>query len=228
MKKLYLLAIILLMWSSLLSAQQYSCEKLYQDIDAWNSIKDNNNTKWANAIKDKGLYKQNTDGSFEYVYILNSVDSIDIKTLRNISFNYIGYYFNIDNATRANMEENSPSDGVLFKGKLIGVGEFTGFLDYNKINCDIIFDIRFKPNRIRFSIRIEDYQVIKIEDGSIVENYKEYVKNCYPLNQNSNHTKSYAMAFINSNSNCINYAKKFVDYINRNIKVEQPTIKEDW
>ena len=35
------------------------------------------------------------------------------------------------------------------------------------------------------------------------------------------------MSFINANSNCINYAQKFVDYVNRNIKKEQLTIKED-
>lgn len=82
----------------------------------WNSIKNKDNIKWANAIKDKELYKQNADGSLEYTYILNSTDSTDIATLRNIGFNYIGYYFNVDNATRADMVTNSPSDGVIFKG----------------------------------------------------------------------------------------------------------------
>lgn len=61
----------------------------------WNSIKNKDNIKWANAIKDKELYKQNADGSLEYTYILNSTDSTDIATLRNIGFNYIGYYFNV-------------------------------------------------------------------------------------------------------------------------------------
>lgn len=193
----------------------------------WNSIKNKDNIKWANAIKDKELYKQNADGSLEYTYILNSTDSTDIATLRNIGFNYIGYYFNVDNATRADMVTNSPSDGVIFKGKLIGIGSLFGMFDFNKINCDIIFDIRFKAKKIRFSVRIEEYQVIKITNGIITQNYKAYVKNCYPLNPNSDHKKSFAMSFINANSNCINYAQKFVDYVNRNIKKEQLTIKED-
>ena len=227
MRKYYLIT-TLLACSVSIFAQQYSCEKLSQDISIWNSIKNKDNTKWANAIKDKELYKQNADGSFEYVYILTSADSADITILRNIGFNYINYYFNVDNATRADMVTNSPSDGIIFKGKLIGIGNFPGLFEYNKINCGIIFDIRFKTNKIRFSTRIEDYQVIKVSNGIVVQNYKEYVKNCYPLNQNSDHKKSYAMSFINANSNCINYAKNFVDYINRNINKEQPTIKDDW
>lgn len=226
MKKFYL-TITLLLCSLFLFAQQYFCEKLSQDIDMWNSIKNKDNIKWANAIKDKELYKQNADGSLEYTYILNSTDSTDIATLRNIGFNYIGYYFNVDNATRADMVTNSPSDGVIFKGKLIGIGSFFGMFDFNKINCDIIFDIRFKAKKIRFSVRIEEYQIIKITNGIITQNYKAYVKNCYPLNPNSDHKKSFAMSFINANSNCINYAQKFVDYVNRNIKKEQLTIKED-
>ena len=124
-----------------------------------------------------------------YVYILTSADSADITILRNIGFNYINYYFNVDNATRADMVTNSPSDGIIFKGKLIGIGNFPGLFEYNKINCGIIFDIRFKTNKIRFSTRIEDYQVIKVSNGIVVQNYKEYVKNCYPLNQNSDHKK---------------------------------------
>ena len=188
MRKYYLIT-TLLACSVSIFAQQYSCEKLSQDISIWNSIKNKDNTKWTNAIN---------------------------------------YYFNVDNATRADMVTNSPSDGIIFKGKLIGIGNFPGLFEYNKINCDIIFDIRFKTNKIRFSTRIEDYQVIKVSNGIVVQNYKEYVKNCYPLNQNSDHKKSYAMSFINANSNCINYAKNFVDYINRNINKEQPTIKDDW
>lgn len=171
-------------------SQVYTCVQLKEDIQSWNELKNSNNTKWAVAIKGKGLYKQNADGSFEYVYIMATTDSVDIQTLRNISINFITYYFNMDNATRAALETNSPEDGVLFTGKITRVGEYAGFADYNKINANIIFDIRFKPNRIRFSVKIQDYQVIKTgSKGQLLQNKQVYVNNCFPLNPESDHKK---------------------------------------
>ena len=212
-----------------LNAQHYSCEKLEKDIKAWNlCINKKNNTKWANAILEQGAFQQNVDGSFEYVYILNCTDSVDIKALRNISFNYISTQFNTDNALRADMETNSPTDGLIFQGKLLTIGEYTGFAEYNKINGNVYFDVRFKSDRIRFSVKVQDYQVIKYFDGTLVENYTVSVNECYPINPESNHKKSFAMAFINANSKCLNFANTYLEYINKQVKVSQPTDVEDW
>lgn len=211
-------------------SQTYTCDKLAQDIAAWNKIiNKKDNVKWATAIKDAGLYKQNADGSFEYVYILTTTDSVDVKTLRNIGFNFIGYKFpNIDNAIRSDMTTNSPEDGVIFKGRISDIGYYDGFVEVNKIHGNVIFDIRFKPNRIRFSVKVQNYQVIKYSQGTILQNYTEYVKNCFPLNEKSNHKKSYAMAFVNANSKCMNFASQFLNYVNSNLKEAQPTEVEDW
>ena len=210
------------------NAQVYSCEQLQKDIQSWNTLKNSNNTKWATAIMNKGMYKTNIDGSFEYVYIFQTTDSVDIPTLRKIGFDYIEYVFNIDNSTRANIETNSPQDGVIFKGKVTGVGEFFGFGEYNRINANVYFDIRFKPNRIRFSVKVQEYQVLKTSGAALVQNRIVYVKDCFPINQKSDHKKSYAMAFVNSNSNCLNFAHRYLDYLNKHIKESQPTKVEDW
>ena len=210
------------------NAQVYTCEQLQEDIKSWNTLKNSNNTKWANAIMDKGMYKTNTDGSFEYVYIFQTTDSVDIPTLRKIGFDFIEYVFNVGNSTRADIETNSPEDGVIYKGKVTGVGEFVGFGEYNKINANVHFDIRFKANRIRFSVKVQEYQVLKSSGAALVENRMVYVKDCYPINPNSDHKKSYAMAFINSNSNCLNFAHRYLEYLNKHIKENQPTQVEDW
>ncbi|MBO5252061.1 MAG: hypothetical protein J6B31_08760 [Bacteroidaceae bacterium] len=212
-----------------LYAQQYICDKLKEDIEAWNACTNKNNTtKWAIAILEQGAFKQNADGSFEYVYILSANDSVNIKTLRDISFNFIALNFNTDNALRADMETNSPDDGLIFQGKLVGLGDYSGFATYNKINGNVYFDIRFKPNRVRFSVKIQDYQVIKYFDGALVENYSALVKDCFPINEESNHKKSFAMAFINANSKCLNYANAYLEYINKNVKASRAADIEDW
>lgn len=226
-KNCLLLALMLVMSISV-KAQIYTCEQLQEDIKSWNMLKNSNNTKWALAIRDKGMYKTNTDGSFEYVYILNTTDSVNISTLRKIGFDFIGYVFNIGNSTRADIETSSPQDGVLYKGIVTGVGEFVGFGEYNKINANVYFDIRFKPNRIRFSVKVQEYQVLKTSGAALVQNRMVYVKDCFPINENSDHKKSYAMAFVNSNSNCLNFAHRFMEYVNKHIKENQPTNIEDW
>ena len=226
--KIILLLTLMLSLGISTKAQVYTCEQLQEDIKSWNKLKNSNNTKWALAIRDKGMYKTNADGSFEYVYILQTTDSVDITTLRKIGFDFIEYSFNINNSTRADIETNSPKDGVIFKGIVNGVGEFVGLGEYNKINANVYFDIRFKPNRIRFSVKVQEYHVLKSSGAALVENRMVYVKDCFPIKEDSDHKKSYAMAFVNSNSKCLNFAYGYLDYLNKHIKESQPTNVEDW
>lgn len=213
-------------------AQVYTCEQIQKDVDSWNQIKKTNNVKWAETIRDKGLYKTDSDGSLEYVYILTTTDSVDISTLRKIGFDYIKHYFNISNSTQANMESNSPADGVIFTGIIEKIGDHSGFATYNKINASIHFDIRFKPDRVRFSVKIQHYQVIKVAANSrataVVQNDIVNLSNCFPINPNSEHKKSFAMAFVNANAECLNYSHGFLNYLNKHIKEKQPSAIEDW
>ena len=56
------------------------------------------------------------NGSFEYVYIMTTTDSLNIQTMRKIGFDFIARHFNVSNATRADIETSSPEDGIIFKG----------------------------------------------------------------------------------------------------------------
>lgn len=220
--------VLMLIMSISTNAQTFKCEKIQSDFDAIEKYKNSNFTKWANSVLENGLYKPNADGSYEYVYILNSTDSFNISTLRKIAFDFIEYTFHTDNAQRSDMEINSPKDGVIFKGYLNRVGSFVGFDGVNVINAAIHYDIRCKSNRIRLAIKIQDYQVIKTVGSSIVENRLVHVNKCFPLNSDSDHKKSYAMAFVKSNKGCVRDAISFLDFLNKHITENQPTNVEDW
>lgn len=224
----YIFVSILLLISLNSSAQEYSCKQLEMDLAAWEQTQNSNNIKWANAIKEKGIYKMNPDGAIEYVYILNTKDSVNIATLKKLSFDYITYLFNINNATRANMEINSPNDGLIYIGNINKVGEFNGMDERNIINAKVLFDFRFKANRIRFSVKIQGYNVKKWLGGNLIQNYSVLVHNCFPLNPNSNHKKSYAMAFINSNKNCMMFATGYLIYLNKHLNEKHQTTADDW
>lgn len=233
----------------LFMAQTFTCEKLSSDIATWNELENNSSGKkeviddmmyvptrrkgpaalpWAKAVMDAGLYSTDPNGSIEYIYIIQATDSQNISTLRKLTFDYLAYNFNIDNQTQANIETNSPKDGAIFTGILNELGGFNSGFEYNRVDANIRFDIRFKPNRIRFSVKIVDYKVLKLSSITL-SNYKQvYVKDCYPFNSKSDHKKSYAMAFINANGKCMNYASQYVEYMNRNIVGQQPTEYDDW
>lgn len=209
-------------------AQMFKCDQIKSDIEAIDKLKNTNFTKWANSILENGLYKPNADGSFEYVYILNSTDTFNVATLRKIAFDFIEYSFHINNDKRSEMEINSPNDGMIFKGYLTRVGDFVAFDGVNIINAAIHYDIRCKPNRIRLAIKIQDYQVIKTSGGLLVENRLVHVNKCFPLNEKSDHKKSFAMAFVKSNRGILKEAGSFLDFLNKHIKESQPTDVGDW
>ena len=232
MKRTFITLLFLVCFTLCKAQLSFSCNQILVDTGKWNEIAAANkkdNVKWANAIKDAGTYKLNADGSLEYVYIIEASDSVDMKLLREKSFDYICYYFKMDNESRANMVTNSEGDGVFFKGKFLNIGEFDAFVATNHIHANMTFNIKFKPNRIRFSIKIEDYQVLKISSkGQVFENRNVYLSTTFPLNENSDHKKSYAMAFINGNSKCMNYAKYYVDYLNKHVVASSQEVNEDW
>ena len=208
-------------------AQTFECPKVFEDAKVWNSVK-GSDTKRAVELKDKGIYKMDVNGSFEYVYIMTTTDSLSISTMRKIGFDFIARHFNVSNATRADIETSSPDDGIIFKGFIPKIGGYNSGFEYNQVDASIYLDIRFKPNRVRFAIKVEDYKVLKLSSVTVSSSKQVYVSDCFPINENSDHKKSYAMAFLNANSKCMNYAYFFLDYLNKNIKQQQPTNIEDW
>ncbi len=224
-KSFFLLLLFII--STQIHAQKFECPKLFEDAKLWNSIK-GNDTKRALELKDKGFYKMDVNGSFEYVYIMETTDSLNINTLRKIGFDFIMHYFNINNASRANMETNSPVDAVIFQGSFPKIGGFESGFESNRVDADVLFDIRFKPNRVRFAIKVQKYKVVKLSSITLSSFKQVYVSDCFPIKEDSDHKKSYAMAFLNANSKCMNYASFFLDYLNKNLKVSQPTDIEGW
>jgi len=227
MKKRIFLFIALLLNAIRGVAQTFECPKVYEDAKVWNSVK-GSDTKRAVELKDKGIYKMDVNGSFEYVYIMTTTDSLSIPTMRKIGFDFIARHFNVSNATRADIETSSPDDGIIFKGFIPKIGGYNSGFEYNQVDASIYLDIRFKPNRVRFAIKVEDYKVLKLSSVTVSSSKQVYVSDCFPINENSDHKKSYAMAFLNANSKCMNYAYFFLDYLNKNIKQQQSTNVDDW
>lgn len=229
MKRIFIILLAFTIFTNS-NSQEFTCESLSNDITQWNNLAakyKSNNKKWAEAILKEKLYNFNSDGSFEETFIFESNDSVNIETLKDLTINFFEYYFNLNNESRADLEIISNNSGVNFSGTIKKVGEFTGLYVYNLVNAKIRFSIRFKPNKIKFAVKIESYHVVKSSTSGIIQNKIVYVNECYPINEQSDHKQSYAMAFINSNSQLTNWAVKYKDYINKHLK-EKNEVEEDW
>lgn len=195
-------------------AQTFSCPDINADKEKWISAKIEPYSDWAVKIANEGIYKKDSTGNIEYVYIITSSDTFNIKKVRSISMNFLAEHFTLDNAAKAAIETNSTDTELIFTGKFPRVGEYSG-ADDSYINAIPVFDIKFKPNRIRFSIKIQYYQVLKYSLGILTENYTASIPTCFPLNPKSAHKKSFAKAFINSNAKCLVYSGLYLDYLNK-------------
>lgn len=229
MKRRTILSVLLAFFGILsVTAQKFSCQKLQEDIANWNKIKNEDNVKWANAIKENGYYNLNADGSLEYTYIVQSTDTLYVETIRQMTFDYIGLkYPNMNNSTRADMVTNSPKNGVIFIGKISNIGSYSGLYSATSINANVSYDIRFKPDRIRFSVKIQSYQIASFKTGTY-DYQTEYVSDCYPLNEKSGHKKSFAMAFINATSSCVNSIFQYINYLNSRTTTKTTKVDDDW
>lgn len=161
-------------------AQTFKCPKIFEDAKIWNSVK-GSDTKRAIELKNKGIYKMDVNGSFEYVYIMTTTDSVSIPTMRKIGFDFIARYFNVSNATRADIETSSPENGIFFKGFIPKIGSFNSGFEYNQVDASIYLDIRFKPNRVRFAIKVEDYKVLKRSSVTVSGTKKFMYRTVSPL-----------------------------------------------
>jgi len=110
----------------------------------------------AYELKERKQYKTNDKGEIEYVYIFRTEGNYDVTLLRDIVLNMLYEGSHLSNEEQKNILLNSPKDGLKFVRResdfvVIGQGSSKCWLD-----AKIHYDIRFKPNRIRFSVTIDD------------------------------------------------------------------------
>ncbi len=225
MKKLIFL--LLFVACTVAKAQTFSCPELKKDIAAWNKLeKSSNYQEWAQDIYDNKLYKQGSTGGIEYTYVITSNANISMQSLRELTLDYLSVYFKITSQMRAGISSRNAPDQILFTGSINKLATFYSLFEENYVDAKINFDIRFRENRIRFNVRIDDYHVRQTSDGKILQDKVVHVRNTFPLYRKSDHKDSYSRAFINANSKCMNYADYFVKFLNKN--ANKKIAEENW
>ncbi|MBR6117911.1 MAG: hypothetical protein IKQ11_03525 [Paludibacteraceae bacterium] len=228
MKKTFVLLFAVCAWVSAY-AVEFTSEKLTETLNEWNAFSKNypNEIAWAKAVADSGKYSVNDKGDVEYTFIIRASDTLDLNKLKEVTIDYIQYYFKIGNDARANLIQGSTENSVFFQGylsKYAYLNAGIGLVFY--YSSDIIFDIKFKEDRIKFTVRVPDfvYHVgsqrfsLKLQRLDPFMHYKHYKHNERDVD---------AKAMINLLAKTISYANWYMIYLNHNYKTTE-TSEEDW
>ena len=228
MKKTFVLLFVICAWVSTY-AVEFTSEKLTETLNEWNTFSKNysNEIAWAKAVADSGLYSVNDKGDIEYTFIIKASDSLELNKLKEVTIDYIQYYFKIDNNARANLVQGSTENSVFFQGYLSKYAYLqTGLGAVYYYTSDIIFDIKFKEDRIKFTVRVPDlvYHIGSYKSSKklqILDPFMHY------KNYNRNERDVEAKAMINIVSKAISYASWYMVYLNENYKTADSS-EEDW
>lgn len=153
--------------------QQFTCPEIQQTVDNWNEFRDgfaNDIDAWAKGVVANKMYRVNAKNQLEYDYIIWSKDTFDIALVRDLTIDYICEAYKVNNITRTTLVQGCTDRSVYFVGyyQMLSYGDV--FLSRYYYDAEAIFNIKFKENRIRFTItvpyfdfHIGNYDVIRHE-----------------------------------------------------------------
>lgn len=229
MKKLFAFIVL-----SLLSigcfAEQFSCDKIGETITRWNQIKQDqpSDVVWAKAIVDSTAYRVNEKGEIEYEYVIKSTDTLDLPKLKDITLDFLQYYFNFTSIIRANVVQGSTDKSIFFQGHFNKLAYLQVFLLLNYFNADIFFDFKFKEDRVKIKVTVP-YLTYHIGDKYTSKypllsldpflHYKDFSKNDRDL---------HARAMINVLAKTMSYPAYYLTWLNEHYAPKSTDTEDDW
>jgi hypothetical protein len=229
MKKLFAFIVL-----SLLSigcfAEQFSCDKIGETITRWNQIKQDqpSDVVWAKAIVDSTAYRVNEKGEIEYEYVIKSTDTLDLPKLKDITLDFLQYYFNFTSTIRANVVQGSTDKSIFFQGHFNKLAYLQVFLLLNYFNADIFFDFKFKEDRVKIKVTVpyltyhigdkytSKYPLLSLDP---FHHYKDFSKNDRDL---------HARAMINVLAKTMSYPAYYLTWLNEHYAPKSTDTEDDW
>lgn len=220
---------VLCMLSITCFAQQFSCDKIPETIAQWNRIMQNqpSDIAWAKAIVDSSAYRINEKGEIEYEYVIKSTDTLGIDKMKDVTLDYLQYYFKFNSTIRANVVQGSTDKSIFFQGHYSNIAYQQVFLSTYYFEADIFFDFKFKEDRVKIKVNVP-YLRYHIGDTT----YKFYLKNLDPFNNYKNFSKNdrdvHAKAMINILAKTMSYPSYYLTYLNEHYAPAQTGSDDDW
>lgn len=228
MKKLFV--ILGLCLSSLVClGQQFSCDKIPETIAQWNRIMQNqpSDIAWAKAIVDSNAYRINEKGEIEYEYVIKSTDTLDIDKMKDVTLDFLQYYFKFNSTIRANVVQGSTDKSIFFQGHYSNIAYQQVFLSTYYFEADIFFDFKFKEDRVKIKVYVP---YLRYHIGN--NTFKYYLKGLDPFNHYKDFSKNdrdvHAKAMINILAKTMSYPSYYLTYLNEHYAPVQTGGDDDW
>ena len=210
-------------------AQQFSCDKIGETIAQWNRIMQNqpSDVAWAKAIVDSRAYRINEKGEIEYEYVIKSNDTLDIDKMKDITLDFLQYYFNFNSTIRANVVQGSTDKSIFFQGHYNNIAYQQVFLSTYYFEADIFFDFKFKEDRVKVKVNVP---YLRYHIGNNTSKY--YLKGLDPFNHYKDFSKNdrdvHAKAMINILAKTMSYPSYYLTYLNEHYAPAKTGSDDDW
>ncbi len=222
--------ILCLSWLSISCfAQQFTCDKISETIAQWNRVMQNHpsDVAWAKSIVDSAAYRINEKGEIEYEFVIKSSDTLDIAKIKDVTLDFLQYYFKFTPTVRANVVQGSTEKSIFFQGHYQNLAYQQVMLSTYFFDADIIFDFKFKDDRVKMKVNVP-YLTYHI--GNQLFNYS--LTRLDPFMHYKNFSKNdrdvHAKAMINVLAKTMSYPSYYLTWLNEHYAPKNTDSEEDW
>lgn len=209
----------------------FQCSKIFSEIKAYNNVykrQHNDNQNWALVLKN--VFPVDKDNLLHFTYVIKTDSVIDMEEVKKICAKWYGVAFTSQSAS---IEEQT--DNYIFgtgQFNMIGQNTIPAVFYYKiiKVHAQIDIIMRFKENRLRFEIIGRHYKYISGDSSGYSHNDLIIPGTVYPFvdGQKPSDKEVYAQSYINFCNNSLAMARRFLDYLNKNIHPDTIQAEEDW
>ena len=208
-KKILLLIWINLIVGGCLAQQTWHCQgydeamRKFEDVEK--KFKSKGNKTWARELLQ--VFPIAADKTIKHQFVIKSDSTFDVKTISQLLLAWCKIKF-----PEATPDSVTSHEHLRVSGILKGVGQTMGaYGTYINAREEVMIDV--KGDRVRVTSRIFNYMV-----GTWKGAEHTLPGDGFPVIPDASQKDSHAMAFINSNYNCLLTVSNLIKYLNDNVK----------
>lgn len=205
-----------------LFAQEFSCQKLVDDVTRFNETKMSNNKKWATLLLKE--FPLSSDGNISFKYNIEASDTIDIKRAMEVTHNWIKQVSKYPEETIKDIDTIKHVFTCVFNYG--DAAEYYSMAAATFIQALIDVKVEISEKEVVIKSRARQYELRGVNYYTGSKNEFVGIDAAYPVNEKKDHKESYAMAFINTNSRIIGVCKEYFLWLQSHYIEEKD--KEDW
>lgn len=221
MKRTFLLMLLLAVFA--FSSAQVMCVKVYEDLDRWKRLKQENVIAWATTLKDSAFYVFNQVDELEGEYVILLDSSRKVADLKDITMDFFSKKFTLTSHWKSDIKnrmelKETGTNSMYFHAVYAKASYLASGLAEHVIDIDVVFIVKFKEDKIKMTIAIPSYQYYS---GTKSDVRKIGV---YPPFQSYGTSRKerrddtfFCKAYIKACECILDYTKSYCEYLNKNL-----------